>query len=83
MNTALYVDKNKPCEECVGTGLGWDPAEIRFRITRYLKQSNTSQNQLAKKLGVSWSYLSVLMNGIKPWNRGMVEKVAAIIEHPE
>ena len=80
MNILPYIDKTKPCDSCGGTGFDFDPAELRKKVTAYLRTQNISQNKLAEQLGMSWSYMSLLLTGKRTWNAELVQTLLKVIK---
>lgn len=63
------------CKRCNGTGVEADAEDIKDSRER----AQLTQQQAAKRMGISASYLSDLENGRRDWDSDLLEKFYAML----
>lgn len=65
--------KKSLCPSCLGTGQVPDQACIGATMRELRRQAGLTLRCLARRLRTSYSHLSLLENGKRAWNLGLVE----------
>jgi predicted transcriptional regulator len=69
---------NKECEHCLGTGLERNQQTLGQTFRRSREGKGKTQRQMAKRLGVSTSFVSLLEAGKAKWTGTRVKQWMAV-----
>lgn len=67
--------QQKQCDKCGGTGQLLDP----IRLKRQRRRAELSQRTMAKRMGITASYLCDLEHGRRDWNAQLDERFRAAL----
>lgn len=64
----------KPCEKCWGTGVEQDQQALGLAAWRARAERCESMAAAAQRMGISFSYLSLLEAGKRKWTKELYQK---------
>jgi len=68
------MNKTANCHCCGGTGKELDHARVGSELRAYRAVRNLTMARVAKRMGLSESYVSELERGKRNWNDALVER---------
>lgn len=70
--------KNNPCPRCNGSGSEFNDKAIGREVRRVRTEAGLAMIPVARLLGVTQGYLSMLERGLRRWTPELIDKIPAV-----